>query len=519
MSEPMDLSWRLLKMPQEAKDYATQIHEEQMYGEQPYMTHVEDVASGFDDPHLQRIAYLHDTVEDSKTGIGEIHERFGEDVGHAVDALTRKEGEQYFDYINRVKEHPEATQVKLADLHSNLKNNPNESLARRYQKAIGILTNKSEPMDLAYDAIKKNLNRWFKEKWVDVSRKNKDGKHPPCGRSKAKKGSKGYPKCRPSVKVSDKTPKTSGSMSEGQKQAATKRKRAKKQGVGGKPTIVKSPMDIAMQLLKLELAPPMTQGVEEEVPMQENIPTVDVDTMDGNDCCQKVKQAIVQHLEDIKKYPHNNSDDLDKRIKIIMNMSCEELQNQDYYSYWQEQVCSFNSDFQNVMTGEPMDITFRLLKASQQMKLYNYIEDYPGMEPVTAFRGIHGKRVAQNMSEGVQPQHAEKWHENPYEKIAPFPISGKGSWWAKGNTPQAHEGASAFAAANDPVGMVMGYRGKLPKPIDRMGIDPSPALLGMHVDEYDSAPMDFEESFAQHQTNLDPDKLVWTKPSGIWEGM
>lgn len=87
--------------------------------------------------------------------------------------------------------------------------------------------------------VRKNLNRWFKEKWVDVSRKDKDGKHPPCGRSKAKKSSKGYPKCRPSVKVSSKTPKTSGSMSEGQKAAATKRKRSKKQGVGGKPTIVK----------------------------------------------------------------------------------------------------------------------------------------------------------------------------------------------------------------------------------------------------------------------------------------
>jgi len=87
--------------------------------------------------------------------------------------------------------------------------------------------------------VLKNLNRWFKEKWVDVSRKNKDGKHPPCGRSKAKKSSKGYPKCRPSVKVSSKTPKTSGSMSDGEKQAATKRKRSKKQGVGGKPTIVK----------------------------------------------------------------------------------------------------------------------------------------------------------------------------------------------------------------------------------------------------------------------------------------
>ena len=91
--------------------------------------------------------------------------------------------------------------------------------------------------------IRKNLNRWFKEKWVDVSRKKKDGSHPPCGRSKASKSSKGYPKCRPSVKVSSKTPKTSGSMSEGQKQAATKRKRAKKQGVGGKPTVVKAMKD------------------------------------------------------------------------------------------------------------------------------------------------------------------------------------------------------------------------------------------------------------------------------------
>ena len=53
----------------------------------------------------------------------------------------------------------------------------------------------------------KDLNRWFKEKWVDVSRKDKDGKHPPCGRSKAKTSSKGYPKCRPSVKVSDRTQK------------------------------------------------------------------------------------------------------------------------------------------------------------------------------------------------------------------------------------------------------------------------------------------------------------------------
>ncbi len=90
------------------------------------------------------------------------------------------------------------------------------------------------------DELRKDLRDWFKEKWVDVSRKDKDGKHPPCGRDDADKSSRGYPKCRPSKKVSSKTPKTSGSMSAKDKKAATKRKRSKPQGVGGKPTMVKS---------------------------------------------------------------------------------------------------------------------------------------------------------------------------------------------------------------------------------------------------------------------------------------
>jgi len=111
--------------------------------------------------------------------------------------------------------------------------------------------------------VEKNLNRWFKEKWVDVSRKKKDGTHPPCGRSKAKKGSKGYPKCRPSVKVSSKTPKTSGSMTEGQKRAATKRKRSKKQGVGGKPTIVKA-MDEAWAFMKANQCPDGKEPLSEQ---------------------------------------------------------------------------------------------------------------------------------------------------------------------------------------------------------------------------------------------------------------
>ena len=55
-----------------------------------------------------------------------------------------------------------------------------------------------------------SLKRWFKEKWVDV----KTGK--PCGRQKGEKR-KGYPACRPSRRVSSKTPKTTKEMSSGEK--------------------------------------------------------------------------------------------------------------------------------------------------------------------------------------------------------------------------------------------------------------------------------------------------------------
>jgi hypothetical protein len=68
-----------------------------------------------------------------------------------------------------------------------------------------------------------DLKRWFKEKWVDISRKDKSGKHPECGRDDADKGA--YPKCRPSKKVTKETPKTSKSLSKRDKEKAVGIKR------------------------------------------------------------------------------------------------------------------------------------------------------------------------------------------------------------------------------------------------------------------------------------------------------
>jgi hypothetical protein len=80
---------------------------------------------------------------------------------------------------------------------------------------------------------KGGLDKWFKEKWVDISKTNPDGSHPPCGRDDADKG--GYPKCR-KVRVAAR-------MSKKEKKAsvARKRKAEKKgqQGEGRKPNYSK----------------------------------------------------------------------------------------------------------------------------------------------------------------------------------------------------------------------------------------------------------------------------------------
>jgi hypothetical protein len=91
------------------------------------------------------------------------------------------------------------------------------------------------------EVLKEDLRRWFKEKWVDVSKKV-DGKHPPCGRKDA--DGKSYPKCRPSKKVSKDTPKVASSYSKKEKKAMTSQKRRAekkdpKVGKGNKPTMTK----------------------------------------------------------------------------------------------------------------------------------------------------------------------------------------------------------------------------------------------------------------------------------------
>lgn len=90
-------------------------------------------------------ALLHDVVEDTKYTLADIYAVFGPQVAALVDLLTHREGDTYFEYINRLKCDPSAVKVKLADLSSNIETAvPGTSKYARYEKAIKILTTKEE---------------------------------------------------------------------------------------------------------------------------------------------------------------------------------------------------------------------------------------------------------------------------------------------------------------------------------------------------------------------------------------
>lgn len=83
---------------------------------------------------------------------------------------------------------------------------------------------------------KGGLTAWFgkgpKGDWVDIGAPKKKGKFQSCGRATTKGSKRKYPKCVPLDKANR--------MTASQKSSAVKRKRSKSQGVGGKPTMVKT---------------------------------------------------------------------------------------------------------------------------------------------------------------------------------------------------------------------------------------------------------------------------------------
>ena len=103
-----------------AKALATRAHSGQTdKAGLPYITHPERVAGRLDTPEEQVVGWLHDTVEDTEVTLTDISSQFGPETTAAVDAISRREGETWSEYLDRVQENPVARAVKISDLIDN----------------------------------------------------------------------------------------------------------------------------------------------------------------------------------------------------------------------------------------------------------------------------------------------------------------------------------------------------------------------------------------------------------------
>ena len=97
-------------------------HEGQMdKGGQPYILHPIRVMLQCETTEQKIVAMLHDLLEDTDITEEELRQAgFAENVVEAVLLLTKKEGEDYTAYIERICQNPLAARVKLADLMDNM---------------------------------------------------------------------------------------------------------------------------------------------------------------------------------------------------------------------------------------------------------------------------------------------------------------------------------------------------------------------------------------------------------------
>jgi len=87
----------------------------------PYIMHPLRVAIKLQAEDEIIAAFLHDVVEDSEITIDDLKKAgFNDNILRIVLLLTKKNDDNYYDYINRIKSYPPAVRVKLADLEDNM---------------------------------------------------------------------------------------------------------------------------------------------------------------------------------------------------------------------------------------------------------------------------------------------------------------------------------------------------------------------------------------------------------------
>lgn len=129
-----------------AMDVASLAHNGQYRrdGVTPYIRHIESVVGRvekkYKDKIMSDIAALHDVLEDSDTTEQDLLKYgFSDQVIEGVKLLTKKKGENYFDYLEKIKGNDLARRVKIEDMLSNLSDDPSDRQIEKYCNGLLFL--------------------------------------------------------------------------------------------------------------------------------------------------------------------------------------------------------------------------------------------------------------------------------------------------------------------------------------------------------------------------------------------
>lgn len=113
----------------------------------PYIYHPLIVMRAVKGYKTKIVALLHDVVEDSNYTIEQLKKIFDNDIIEAIDLLTKKKKQDYFEYLNAIKRNEIAKKVKISDLKHNMdlkrlsKINDNDlKRFEKYKKSLEFLT-------------------------------------------------------------------------------------------------------------------------------------------------------------------------------------------------------------------------------------------------------------------------------------------------------------------------------------------------------------------------------------------
>ena len=85
-----------------------------------YIRHPLRVMRHMETPQERVVAMLHDVIEDTEYTPAMIEDEFDEEIRDAVEALTKRDGESYSDFVERAAANDLARKVKIADIEDNM---------------------------------------------------------------------------------------------------------------------------------------------------------------------------------------------------------------------------------------------------------------------------------------------------------------------------------------------------------------------------------------------------------------